>query len=56
MNLETRLYRIGGHTVRVQLERPWTFKALTDRQLTLVDRLRRGEDIGIETVPADRQE
>ena len=56
MNLESRLYRIGGHTVRVQLESPWTFKALTDQQLALVERLRRGEDIGIESVPADRQE
>ena len=56
MNLESRLYRIGGHTVRVQLEAPWTFKALTEQQTALVDRLRRGEDIGIESVPADRQE
>ena len=56
MNLESRLYRIGGHTVRVRLEDPWTFKALTEQQLDLVDRLRRGEDIGIESVPADRQE
>ena len=56
MNVESRLYRIGGHTVRVRLERPWTFKALTEQQRALVDRLRRGEDIGIESVPADRQE
>ena len=56
MNVESRLYRIGGHTVRVRLESPWTFKALTDRQLSLVDQLRRGEDIGVESVPADRQE
>ena len=56
MNLESRLYRIGGHTVRVRLEEPWTFKDLTEQQLDLVDRLRRGEDIGIESVPADRQE
>ena len=56
MNVESRLYRIGGHTVRVRLEQPWTFKALTEQQLALVDRLRRGEDIGIESVPADRQE
>ena len=56
MNVESRLYRIGGHTLRVRLEEPWTFKALTDQQLSLVDRLRRGEDIGIESVPADRQE
>ena len=56
MNVETRLYRIGGHTVRVRLEKPWTFKALTEQQRALVDRLRRGEDIGIESVPADRRE
>jgi hypothetical protein len=56
MNVETRLYRIGGHTVRVRLEKPWTFKVLTEQQVALVDRLRRGEDIGIETVPADRRE
>ena len=56
MNVESRLYRIGGHTVRVRLEAPWTFKALTEQQLALVDRLRRGEDIGVESVPADRQE
>ena len=56
MNLESRLYRIGGHTVRVRLEAPWTFRALTEQQSALVDRLRRGEDIGIESVPADRQE
>ena len=56
MNEESRLYRIGGHTVRVRLEGPWAFKALTEQQLELVERLRRGEDIGIESVPADRQE
>lgn len=56
MNVESRLYRIGGHTVRVRLEKPWTFKALTEQQTALVERLRRGEDIGVETVPADRTE
>ena len=56
MNVETKLYRFGGHTIRVRLERPWTFKALTQQQLELTDRLRRGEDIGVESVPADRQE
>ena len=56
MNVESRLYRIGGHAVRVRLEAPWTFKALTDRQLALVERLKAGEDIGVESVPADRQE
>ena len=56
MNVESRLYRIGGHTVRVRLEAPWTFKALSDLQLSLVARLKAGEDIGIECVPADRTE
>ena len=56
MNVESRLYRIGGHTVRVRLEAPWTFMALTDKQLELVARLKAGEDIGVECVPADRQE
>ena len=56
MNEESRLFRIGGHAVRVRLELPWTFKALTEPQLELVERLRRGEDVGIEPVPADRQE
>jgi len=56
MELDVRDYRIGGHVVRVQLEQPWTFRALTPRQEALVERLRRGEDIGIESVPADRQE
>ena len=56
MNLESRLYRIGGHTVCVALEAPWTFKALTDKQMALVARLKAGEDVGIEGVPADRQE
>ena len=56
MNAESKLYRIGGHTVRVRLEAPWTFKALTERQVALVERLKAGEDIGVETVPADRTE
>ena len=56
MNEESRLFWIGGHAVRVRLELPWTFKALSEPQLELVERLRRGEDVGIEPVPADRQE
>ena len=56
MKVESRLYRIGGHAVRVRLEAPWTFMALTDKQLELVARLKAGEDIGVECVPADRQE
>ena len=56
MKEERKRYRIGGHAVEVVLEAPWTFKALTPKQVELVDRLRKGEDIGIESVPADRQE
>ena len=56
MNGECKRYRIGGHVVEVRLEKPWTFKALTKQQTGLVERLKAGEDIGIETVPAARQE
>ena len=56
MKTESRLYRIGGHAVRVSLEAPWAFRALTPQQEALVERLRNGEDIGVESVPADRQE
>ena len=56
MNMVSRLYRIGGHTVRVSLEEPWAFRTLTPQQEALAERLRKGEDIGVESVPADRQE
>lgn len=56
MNQESRLYRIAGHLLRVRLESPWTFKELTARQTELVTRLASGEDVGVESVPADRQE
>ena len=56
MKVESRTYRIGGHAVRVRLEEPWTFRALSDRQEAIVERLRRGEDVGVESVPADRRE
>ena len=56
MNMQSRTYRIGGHAVLVQLEAPWTFRNLSGQQEALVERLRKGEDIGVESVPADRQE
>ena len=56
MQTSEKTYRIGGHLIKVVLERPWTFKPLTPRQEQLVARLRKGEDIGILSVPADRQE
>ena len=51
-----KTYLIGEHAVRVQLEQPWTFAVLSPEQEALVERLRAGEDIGIESVPADRPE
>ena len=51
-----KIYRIAGHSIRVSLDSPWTFKALTPAQEELVEKLRRGEDIGIIPVPADRTE
>ena len=56
MELKEKLFQWAGHRIRVQLEAPWTFKALTSAQVELVQRLRRGEDIGIIPVPADRTE
>ena len=56
MENTARIYRIGGHRVRVVLDAPWTFKALTPDQEDLVGRLRRGEDIGVIPVPADKQQ
>ena len=51
-----KLYSIAGHIVRVILEEPWTFRELTEEQKKLVARLAAGEDVGVESVPADRQE
>ena len=56
MEKSARIYRIGGHRVRVALDAPWAFKALTADQADLVARLRRGEDIGVIPVPADMQQ
>jgi len=42
--------------VKVVLEEPWTFAELSPRQKEQVERLRAGEDIGVESVPADRPE
>jgi hypothetical protein len=51
-----KYYSLAGHIICVRLETPWTFKELTGEQKQLVERLRRGEDIGIIPVPADRTE
>ena len=54
--MEKKLYSIAGHIVSVELESPWTFMELTREQKELVARLAAGEDVGVESVPADRQE
>ena len=54
MKSESRTYQIAGHRIRVTLESPWTFKALTPEQEKLVSVLREGGDLGILPVPADR--
>ena len=56
MHGSTKSYSIGGHLIRVALCHPWTFKALTAEQKTLVETLRSGGDLGIRPVPADRWE
>ena len=54
--MEKKLFRIAEHTVEVRLESPWKFSELTPEQKALVARLAAGEDVGVESVPADRQE
>ena len=56
MELKEKLFQLAGHRIKVRLEAPWTFKELTQTQKELVEKLRRGEDIGIIPVPADRTE
>ena len=56
MHESSKTYSIGGHLIRVALAHPWTFKALTSEQKTLVETLRSGGDLGIRPVPADRWE
>ena len=54
--MESKLFCIAGHIIKVVLESPWEFKKLTPEQEALVARLAAGEDAGVESVPADRQE
>ena len=54
--MESKIFRIADHNIKVVLESPWTFKELSPEQEALVARLRAGEDAGVESVPADRQE
>ena len=50
----TKHYIIAGHRLSITLEEPWTFKPLSSEQTTLVEKLHRGEDVGIIPVPADK--
>ncbi|MBR6306513.1 MAG: hypothetical protein IKR38_07050 [Bacteroidales bacterium] len=54
--MESKLFCIAGHVIEVRLESPWQFKELSKEQNALVERLKAGEDAGVESVPADRQE
>ena len=54
--MESKLFCIAGHIIKVVLECPWAFKKLTPDQEALVARLAAGEDAGVESVPAGRQE
>lgn len=54
--MESKLFCIAGHIIKVVLESPWKFSELTPEQKALVARLAAGEDAGVESVPADRQE
>lgn len=54
--MSEKSYLIGGHGVRVVLDGPWSFKALTPAQAALVETLKSGGDAGVVPVPADRQE
>ena len=51
---EKRYYKVGGHVVEVELAEPWHFKALSPKEAEVVERLRRGEDVGVIPVPADK--
>ena len=42
--------------MKLVLEAPWTFAELNEKQKELVARLKAGEDVGVESVPADRPE
>ena len=48
-NME-KLFQIAGHRIRVRLEAPWTFKALTPAQEELVEKLRQNNNVG----PSDK--
>lgn len=51
---EKRYYKVGDHVMEVVLAEPWHFKALSPKEAEVVEKLRRGEDIGVIPVPADK--
>ncbi len=51
---EKRYYQVGGHVFSVQLDAPWHFKPLSQKEAEVAEKLRRGEDIGVIPVPADK--
>ena len=53
---EKRYYKVGGHVFSVELDEPWHFRALSPKEAEVAERLRRGEDIGVIPVPADKLE
>ena len=52
--IEKRFYKVGDHVFGVELAEPWHFKELSPKEAEVVERLRRGEDIGVIPVPADK--
>lgn len=56
MEWKEKYFEWAGHRICVRMEDPWTFKEMTPEQVELVARLKKGEDIGIIPVPADRTE
>ena len=53
---EKRYYKVGDHVFSVQLDAPWHFKELSPKEAEVVEKLRRGEDVGVIPVPADKLE
>ena len=51
-----KYYKVGGHVFCVELDDPWHFKALSPKEAEVAEKLRRGEDLGVIPVPADKLE
>ena len=56
MNESFKTYCVGGHRFRVAVEEPWHFKELNEEEKAVAERLRRGGDLGVIPVPADKLE